>query len=236
MRFRAAKCRPSRRSSSLDRSPSHRPHSCSVLLQTGFSILWQPDQPAVRKTVFSQGAIMALESTQWPEPIAARVIALADRFAQPPRDARRLLHGEQDRVMPPALAGRRRGAVARTRGRGDAGPCSRLSDTASTRASSGARPSTWLHRRREPAARPHAPAGAIHLARIRRRQARQRCRSGRAASPTPCCATTRRRRPRLERAIDVVEDTLTGSRLAARVRRARRPPDRGRVAAGIAGT
>lgn len=58
---------------------------------------------------FSQGAIMALESTQQPEPVAQRVIALAGRFAQPPRVAPprlalHLLHGEQDRVMPPALA------------------------------------------------------------------------------------------------------------------------------------
>ena len=58
---------------------------------------------------FSQGAIMALESTQQPQAIAARVIALAGRFAQPPRVASphvalHLLHGEQDRVMPPAHA------------------------------------------------------------------------------------------------------------------------------------
>lgn len=58
---------------------------------------------------FSQGAIMALESTQQSEPIAGRVIALAGRFAQPPRIAPsrvmlHLLHGEQDRVMPAVLA------------------------------------------------------------------------------------------------------------------------------------
>lgn len=58
---------------------------------------------------FSQGAIMALESTQLPEPPAARVVALAGRFAQAPRSAPagqalHLLHGEQDRVMPPSLA------------------------------------------------------------------------------------------------------------------------------------
>jgi phospholipase/carboxylesterase len=58
---------------------------------------------------FSQGAIMALESTQQPGPIAGRVIALAGRFAHPPRVAPphvalHLLHGEQDRLMPPALA------------------------------------------------------------------------------------------------------------------------------------
>lgn len=58
---------------------------------------------------FSQGAIMALESTQLPEPVAGRVIALAGRFAEAPRVAPpwvalHLLHGDQDRVMPPALA------------------------------------------------------------------------------------------------------------------------------------
>ena len=58
---------------------------------------------------FSQGAIMALESTQQPAPVAGRVIARAGRFARPPRVAPlqvalHLLHGDQDRVMPPALA------------------------------------------------------------------------------------------------------------------------------------
>ncbi len=58
---------------------------------------------------FSQGAIMALESTQQREPLAACVIAIAGRFAQPPRLASpqvalHLLHGDQDRVMPPPLA------------------------------------------------------------------------------------------------------------------------------------
>lgn len=58
---------------------------------------------------FSQGAIMALESTQLSETPAERVLAMAGRFAQPPRVAPpqvvlHLLHGEQDRVMPLALA------------------------------------------------------------------------------------------------------------------------------------
>jgi phospholipase/carboxylesterase len=58
---------------------------------------------------FSQGAIMALESTQEAPPPARRVIAIAGRFAQPPRVAPsqlavHLLHGEQDRIMPAALA------------------------------------------------------------------------------------------------------------------------------------
>src|SRR5574337_1339282 len=58
---------------------------------------------------FSQGAIMTLESTQHGEPLARQVIAIAGRFAQPPRIAPHrvalhLLHGEQDPVMPVALA------------------------------------------------------------------------------------------------------------------------------------
>jgi phospholipase/carboxylesterase len=58
---------------------------------------------------FSQGAIMVLESTQRPKPVAGRVVAIAGRFAQPPRVAPpevllHLLHGEQDRVMPASLA------------------------------------------------------------------------------------------------------------------------------------
>jgi phospholipase/carboxylesterase len=67
------------------------------------------DAGATALVGFSQGAIMALESTQQPEPVATRVIAIAGRFAQPPRAAApnvvlNLLHGEQDRVMSPALA------------------------------------------------------------------------------------------------------------------------------------
>jgi phospholipase/carboxylesterase len=56
---------------------------------------------------FSQGAIMALESTQGASelPPAQHVIALAGRFAQPARRAPagltfHLIHGEQDRVVP----------------------------------------------------------------------------------------------------------------------------------------
>jgi phospholipase/carboxylesterase len=73
---------------------------------------WQREsRVAARDTVligFSQGAIMALESTQLPEPPAASVIAIAGRFAQAPRSAPsgvalHLMHGDQDRVMPPAL-------------------------------------------------------------------------------------------------------------------------------------
>lgn len=55
---------------------------------------------------FSQGAIMALESTQVPETLAARVISIAGRFASPPSVAPRatqvhLLHGDQDKVIDP---------------------------------------------------------------------------------------------------------------------------------------
>lgn len=58
---------------------------------------------------FSQGAIMALESTQQDEATAGRVVAIAGRFAQPPHvapagTAVHLLHGEEDRVMPVGLA------------------------------------------------------------------------------------------------------------------------------------
>lgn len=58
---------------------------------------------------FSQGAIMALESTQQGGRLAGRVVAIAGRFAQAPRRAPagavvHLMHGDQDRVMPMALA------------------------------------------------------------------------------------------------------------------------------------
>lgn len=54
---------------------------------------------------FSQGAIMALESTQIDRPLAARVAALAGRFAAPPQRAPQntavhLLHGQADSVVP----------------------------------------------------------------------------------------------------------------------------------------
>lgn len=59
---------------------------------------------------FSQGAIMALESTQQLElPAASRVIAVAGRFARPPHSAPtatdiHLMHGQADRVMLIGLA------------------------------------------------------------------------------------------------------------------------------------
>ncbi|MDP2166009.1 MAG: esterase [Hydrogenophaga sp.] len=57
---------------------------------------------------FSQGAIMALESTQLDSPPAARVIALSGRFARPPRTVpaairTHLMHGDADTVMPVQL-------------------------------------------------------------------------------------------------------------------------------------
>jgi phospholipase/carboxylesterase len=54
---------------------------------------------------FSQGAIMALEATQLPQRIAARVVAMSGRFAAPPQRAPErtcihLLHGQADSVVP----------------------------------------------------------------------------------------------------------------------------------------
>lgn len=64
------------------------------------------DAAATTLIGFSQGAIMALESTQLPKTVAARVISLAGRFASPPRVAPtatqvHLLHGDQDPVIDP---------------------------------------------------------------------------------------------------------------------------------------
>ena len=58
---------------------------------------------------FSQGAIMSLEATQLPATIAGRLIAIAGRFASPPRlaptrTALHLMHGEIDRVVPHAMS------------------------------------------------------------------------------------------------------------------------------------
>ena len=58
---------------------------------------------------FSQGAIMALESTQSAPALAGRVVAMAGRFAQAPRRAStatvlHLVHGESDGVMPVTLS------------------------------------------------------------------------------------------------------------------------------------
>lgn len=64
------------------------------------------DAAATKLIGFLQGAIMALESTQRPETVAAQVISLAGRFASPPRVAPaatqvHLLHGDQDPVIDP---------------------------------------------------------------------------------------------------------------------------------------
>lgn len=62
------------------------------------------DTAATTLIGFSQGAIMALESTQQPVPLAGRVIAIAGRFAQSPCRAPQnthvhLMHGDADPVM-----------------------------------------------------------------------------------------------------------------------------------------
>jgi len=58
---------------------------------------------------FSQGSIMSLEATQSPEALAGRVIAVAGRFAAPPRLAPpdtvvHLIHGRDDAVIDPACS------------------------------------------------------------------------------------------------------------------------------------
>lgn len=58
---------------------------------------------------FSQGAIMALESTQHAGGLAGTVVSIAGRFAVPPRTAPvgtriHLMHGDADGVMPLRLA------------------------------------------------------------------------------------------------------------------------------------
>ena len=74
---------------------------------------WQQDSglDATATTLigFSQGAIMALEATQLAQAPAGCVVAIAGRFAQPPRVAPQhtrvhLLHGDADPVMPVRLA------------------------------------------------------------------------------------------------------------------------------------
>lgn len=66
---------------------------------------------------FSQGAIMALESTQHEPGLAGAVVSIAGRFAQPPRTAPEgtrihLLHGDADTVMPVPLAREARDTLA----------------------------------------------------------------------------------------------------------------------------
>ncbi|AYH43475.1 esterase [Azoarcus sp. DN11] len=64
------------------------------------------DPEATTLIGFSQGAIMALESTQLPDAIAAQVISIAGRFAQPPRICPETItvhfvHGDDDPVIDP---------------------------------------------------------------------------------------------------------------------------------------
>ena len=79
----------------------HLPAAAIVSLQAACAI-----GPAGTTLIgFSQGAIMALESTQLDSPLAARVIALSGRFARPPRIAHasartHLMHKDADAVMP----------------------------------------------------------------------------------------------------------------------------------------
>ncbi len=74
---------------------------------------WQRDSGAgVAQTAlvgFSQGAIMALETTRHEPALAARVIALSGRFAElpqrpAPRTTLHLLHGMRDTVIPASVA------------------------------------------------------------------------------------------------------------------------------------
>ena len=66
------------------------------------------DTAATTLVGFSQGSIMALESTRQTPPPAARVVAFAGRYVALPDSAPaariHLLHGDEDRVMPVALA------------------------------------------------------------------------------------------------------------------------------------
>lgn len=73
---------------------------------------WQREtgiQPAATSLIgFSQGAIMALESTQT-QTLAHRVISVSGRFAEPPRQPSRpvrffFIHGEMDTVIAPSYS------------------------------------------------------------------------------------------------------------------------------------
>jgi phospholipase/carboxylesterase len=73
---------------------------------------WQQQAGADAKATtlvgFSQGSMMALESTRQTPPPAARVVAFAGRYVSLPASAPaariHLVHGDEDRVMPVALA------------------------------------------------------------------------------------------------------------------------------------
>lgn len=63
-----------------------------------------PERPTL--VGFSQGAIMALESTQQGPTLAGRIVSIAGRFAKPVRRATagtvfHFIHGAQDGVIPP---------------------------------------------------------------------------------------------------------------------------------------
>jgi phospholipase/carboxylesterase len=82
---------------------------------------WQRESgvaaPATTLIGFSQGAIMALESTQLAPGLAGTVVSIAGRFAQAPRRAPEgarihLMHGDADSVMPVQLAHEARDALS----------------------------------------------------------------------------------------------------------------------------
>ena len=96
-------------------SESNRPERVAAAMPGFVAVVraWQRESgiDKARTTLigFSQGAIMSLESTQQSDVVAAGVIAIAGRFARPPQVAPpqitlHLLHGAQDRIMPPVLA------------------------------------------------------------------------------------------------------------------------------------
>ena len=65
----------------------------------------QVDPGATVLVGFSQGAIMALESTRLADVLARRIVAISGRFAEPPGSVAtgvvvHLIHGEQDPVIP----------------------------------------------------------------------------------------------------------------------------------------
>lgn len=66
------------------------------------------DVAATTLVGFSQGSIMALEASKETPPPAGRVLAFAGRYAtlpeHPPAARLHLVHGDEDRVMPVALA------------------------------------------------------------------------------------------------------------------------------------
>lgn len=92
--------RPARVADTLPRfidTVRHWQHQCGVAA------------PATTLIGFSQGAIMALESTQQAPALAGAVVSIAGRFAQTPTTAPagtriHLMHGDADAVMPVQLA------------------------------------------------------------------------------------------------------------------------------------